>query len=106
MNYSPHTLIKEVPGTTTRDEDGNPVTLPSSDVVMGGCRCEDFDLKYLKGVSGEGITYLYRVISDINSLEEGDRVRAMDGDKVRGEGVVKKVKRTNYLNYQEIWLSK
>lgn len=106
MNYSPHTLIKVIPGSTGRDEDGNPITLPSSEVDLGGCRCDDFDLKYLKGTSGDGISYSYRIISDINSVKEGDKVKAMNGDSVRGEGVVKRVKRTNYLNYQELWLSK
>lgn len=106
MNYAPHTLFKLTPATSGQDEDGNIITTPEGEVLIGDCRCDDFDNKFLSGIQGEGVSYSYRIICDRNSITEGDIVRAKDGETVRGEGRVSKVKRTNYLNYQELWISK
>lgn len=105
MNYSPHKLYKITPASVTEDENGNPVAGSGSEVYIGDCRCDDFDVKYLKG-QGFAYQFTYRVIAERVGVKEGDVVRIMDGENIRGEGIVRRIKQTNYLNYSELWLSK
>lgn len=106
MNYTPHILQRWVPGTF-KEENGDIIPLtPENWADVAPCRCDDADTKYLRGSAGTSYTPTYKVVMDKEAvLKEGDKVRAMIGDVVRGEGVIREKKSTNLLNYQVLWLS-
>lgn len=107
MYYSPHILQLKVITPPERDEYNRPIpgTGGESWQDVCRCRCDDNTTKLFKSENGEWYRPDYRVVCDRSvSVKAGDRVRCMDGDKVRGEGEVYIVKNMNYLCYSELWM--
>lgn len=103
MYYAPHTLEVR---RTFEDKDEYNRTIGVSDMweLVGPCRCDDNTTQQILDVNGKAFIPKYHIVSERNDIKAGDYVRAMDGDRVRGEGEVKRVIQTNYLNYASIYV--
>nr|DAF23234.1 MAG TPA: hypothetical protein [Caudoviricetes sp.] len=107
MNYAPHTLYLKNTSGYTRDEYGRPVAA-KEETWEAVCKCRCDDDTTTKLVSENGITYdsKYHVVCERNiAFKGGEEVRCMEGERVRGEGVVaKKPRNCNYFGYGEFWI--
>ena len=107
MIYSPHILQIKVVKPLDKDEFGRPIpgTGGESWVDVCACRCDDNSTKEFTSTNGSVYRPNYHVVCTGRiSVKEGDSVRCMSGDVVRGEGLVYMVKNLNLLNYSEVWL--
>ena len=103
MYYGPHML--EVRRTVeTRDEYNRTVGITETWESLGPCRCDDNTTLELKDVNGKAYVPKYHIVAERLDVKAGDYVRAVIGDEVRGEGEVKRVIKTNYLNYMSIYV--
>lgn len=103
MYYAPHTLeIKK----TSEERDRYNRTAGTFDwwESVGPCRCDDSTTQEIRDANGKAFIPKYHIVSSRNDIQAGDYVRAMDGENVRGEGEVKRVIRTNYLDYESIYI--
>lgn len=103
MYYCPHVLEvrKEVVG---KDAYNRTVSVATVWETVGPCRCDDNTTSFVDNETGKAYVPSYHIVSDRHDIKAGDYVRAMDGDVVRGEGEVRKVVRTNYLDYISIYV--
>lgn len=107
MMYMPHILQIKVVVPMSRDEFGRPITGTGSESWQDvcGCRCDDNSTKEFTSDNGAVYRPSYHVVCEKEtSIKAGDIIRCVEGDNVRGEGEVYMVKRTNYLNYSDIWV--
>lgn len=104
MIYAPHILQVRKDGIR-RDEYGR-ITASSDDAWMTvcECRCDDDTTQSLTSPNGETYLSRHHVVCPANGVKPGDYIRCVHGGKVRGEGEVRIVKNTNFLNYTEIWV--
>ena len=105
MIYSPHTLYKKKVGSISLDSLGKPVAPSEEWVKVGVCRCDDDTTQELVSENGQVYRSRYHVVYDQNSdVVEGDEIKCVNADgSTRGEGIVGRVQRTNYLRYSELW---
>ena len=107
MIYSPHILQVKVVKPLDKDEFGRPIpgTGGESWVDVCACRCDDNSTKEFSSANGSVYRPNYHVVcTGIISVKEGDSVRCMSVDILKGEGVVYMVKMLNLLNYSELWM--
>lgn len=107
MIFAPHTLHVKVFGEPTKDSIGREIPFSATErlVYVCRCRCDDDNTGEMESDNGHTFTPTYHVVCEKSvDLKEDDEVQCMIGDIVRGEGKVKRVKRTNYFGYTEIWL--
>lgn len=103
MVYGPHILEKRVV-VVTRDSYNRTAGESVSWEKVGACRCDDNSTYEVKDQNGQTYVPRYHIVSDRHDIKAGDYVRAMDGNTVRGEGEVRKVIKTNYLDYMSIYV--
>ena len=104
MYYSPHVLYVKR-HEMTRDEYGR----IQSDIYylekLGECRCDDNDTQELETENGKVYKSKYHIVcGKTKNLKAGDEVVVKRGSLIRGEGVVGRIKSTNYFDYTEIWV--
>lgn len=106
MIYTPHILRLWNPGTSSEDEDGNPITTGGGYVNLCRCRCDDNGQNKMVGVAGEGIVYNHHIVmAEKVILRVGDKVDVLNEDgSQRASGEVKKFTILNRLQYAEIYL--
>lgn len=106
MLYAPHTLYKKQKSVLKFDKYGKP-TPPKGDewVEIGACRCDDDNTQELRSDNGQVYWSSFHVVYDrSDAVQEGDEIRCIGKDgNVRGQGIVGRVKNTNYLEYSELW---
>ena len=106
MIFAPHKLYKQIVSPVQNDEYGQPIfDSEESWEEVCVCRCDDKNTDWY--VSENGSTYVTKhhvVCNGKVDLHEGDYIRCMDGDKLRAEGEVYMVKRSNYFGYTEVYL--
>lgn len=104
--FGPHSLYKKVKGVGVKDEFGRiiPNEYPQWQFVCN-CRCDDnTTTKYTKD-NGEVFVPKYQVVAPLTShIKEGDYIRCMVGDEVRGEGEVDSVRRGNFFQKMVLWI--
>lgn len=105
MLYSPHTLYKKQVGVIQTDALGKPVAPSEEWVKIGGCRCDDDSTQELVSENGKVYRSRYHIVYDRNyQIIEGDEIQCLDADgSIRGQGIVGRVRSTNYLGYSELW---
>lgn len=107
MNYCPHILQKKTLKEPEHDEFGRPVPGTGGEQWMELCRCRCDNNTTKEFTSPNGAVYrpAYHVVAEkVISITEGDEVRCMDGDSIRGKGKVFMVKNLNYFGYSELWV--
>ena len=103
MYYGPHTLeVKRK--VETRDEFNRTVVVDECWMPLGSCRCDDSTTREIVDSNGKAFIPKYHIVADRLPVNTGDYVRALLGDEVRGEGEVKRVIRTNFLDYMSIYV--
>lgn len=108
MYYAPHILQLKVVSAPDTDPYGRVV------IGTGGehwqdicrCRCDDDTTEELVSDNAEVYRSRWHVVSERNGkIKAGDTIRCIERDgAVRGEGVVRIPKRTNYYAYEEYWV--
>lgn len=107
MFFKPHILQIYVPGITTTDPDGNPVTTKGTYQNLDGCRCDDNGAQRSVGVSGQSYVYNQHVVlsKTAHKFSIGEQIRVINKDgSIRAEGTIIKTGEANYHNYSEIYL--
>lgn len=107
MIFAPHILQVKVITEPDRDEYGRPIPGTGGEdwKTVCNCRCDDNTTKEFASENGHIYRPNYHVVCEKKiSLKSGDEIRCMDGEEVRGHGVVYTVKVTNYFNYSELWM--
>ena len=97
--FGPHSLYKLIKATEQRDEVGRIIPNESQQwQFICNCRCDDnTTTKYTKD-NGEVFVPQYQVVAPLTShIKEGDYIRCMVGNEVRGEGEVDSVRRGNFF---------
>ncbi len=103
VTYAPHLLsVRRM--TETRDEYNRVSGVAEEWVVLGGCRCDDNDTTQMTDDTGKAFVPRYHIVSARYGVKAGDYVRCTLNGEVRGEGEVRKVSRTNYLDYMSIYV--
>lgn len=106
MICAPHRLQKRVSVEPQMDEFGR--IIPNEgytweDVCQ--CRCDDNDTASFQSDNGSAYIPKYHVVCDgKRAIEAGDYIRCLDGDNVRAEGEVYRVKNLNLLPYTDLWI--
>lgn len=107
MFYAPHILQVKIQHDVEMDEFGRPVYGTGTDEwkYVCKCRCDDNSTEEFKSENGEVYRPDYHVLCEKNvTVEPGWEIRCLDGDSVRGSGIIHKVKNYNLLPYSEIWM--
>lgn len=107
MLYAPHILQVKVITPPDKDEYNQsiPGTGGESWQDVCPCRCDDNATQEFTSDNGQVYRPDYHVVcGQPVPVKAGDCVRCMDGDAVRGQGEVYRVKSTNYLGYSELWM--
>ena len=107
MIYAPHILQVKVVKPLDKDDYGRPIpgTGGESWVDVCKCRCDDNSTKEFTSDNGSVFRPAYHVVcSGKVSVKAGDSIRCVNGEEVRGEGLVYMVKQLNLLNYSEVWV--
>lgn len=106
MIYAPHKLQRRVTVEPQKDEFGRIIHTGGytwEDICA--CRCDDNDTMSFQSDNGSAYTPKYHIVCDgKRALEAGDYVRCLDGDKVRGEGEIYRLKGFNLMPYTEVWI--
>lgn len=101
--YAPHTLfVREE--RVVRDEHNQTLFKEKVWRKLGSCRCDDNTTEKIVDEAGQAYVPKYHIVSSRLDVKAGDYVRAQVGDVVRGEGEVKRVIKTNYLDYMSIYV--
>lgn len=101
--YAPHTLFVRRE-SVTKDEYNRTQSLEERWERIGGCRCDDSDTSNLVDDAGNAFVPRFHIVSERYGIVAGDIIRVMNGESVRGEGQVRKIVKTNYLNYMSIYV--
>ena len=104
--FSPHSLYKRIKGQEERDEFGRIIPNETSKwQFICNCRCDDnTTTKYTKD-NGNVFVPRYQVVAPLtNHIKEGDYIRCMDGENIRGEGEVDSVKRGTFFSKMVLWM--
>lgn len=107
MIFAPHILQVKVIVPMDKDEFGRPIPGTGCEIwkEVCRCRCDDNTTKEFKSANGELYRPNYHVVCEKRIVvKAGDEARCIDGEDVRGQGVVYAVKGTNYFNYSELWM--
>lgn len=105
MYYAPHTLERRISRGDMRDEHGRLIKGGESWEVLCKCRCDDNMDSTFETDNGKTYRPKYHVVCEGHvDIENGDYVRCMSGDSVRGEGKAFPVEHLNYLPYTELWM--
>lgn len=107
MVFAPHILQLKRTTPLQRDEFGRPIPGSSTEewIELCRCRCDDNTTKEFRSENGQVYRPTYHVVCEGHlSINTGDEVRCIDGENVRGEGIVYVPKKTNFFNYTEIWI--
>lgn len=101
--YAPHTLFigreKEV-----RDEFNRTVSKELLWDYVGRCRCDDNTTVKIVDDAGQAYVPKYHIVAARAECKAGDRVRVMDGERLRAEGEIIRVVKTNYLDYMSLYV--
>lgn len=101
--YAPHVLqVKRT--REIRDRYNRTVEIRTEWEDLCPCRCDDNTTTRINDAAGNAFVPAYHIVASRCEVRAGDIVRAMDGECVRGEGEVKRVIRTNYLDYCSIYV--
>jgi hypothetical protein len=101
--YAPHILsVKRT--AEIRDEYNRVSGVTEEWVELGGCRCDDNDTAQVTDDTGKAFIPRYHVVSERYDVKAGDYIRCTQNGAVRGEGEVRKVSKTNYLDYMSIYV--
>ena len=101
--YAPHTLLVKRK-TQVRDEYNRTLSVDYEWVKVGACRCDDSDTSNLVDDAGNAFIPKYHIVSERNDIKAGDYIKVLNGDSLRGEGEVRRVMKTNFLNYMSIYV--
>lgn len=104
--FGPHSLYKLKKGVEQLDEFGRIIPDESQQwQFICNCRCDDNNtVKYTKE-NGETFVSSYQIVAPLtNRIKEGDYIRCMAGDEVRGEGEVDSVRRGNFFQKMVLWI--
>lgn len=110
MEYAPHFLqIQVADGEEYTDTKGIRRIAGEEWLLLCTCRCDDNDAREVIAVNGVAREYSYHVVYDPTEIEHkfviGERVRILCEDgSIRGEGMVIKPARNNFLDYAELYL--
>lgn len=105
MYYSPHTLWLRTDGTPSYDDKGNPVFAEGDYKQINVCRCDDTSVEEKTDDNGHVYRSTHKIVTEKPiEVKCGDFVRAMDGDKIRGEGKVRNIEKCNWYSYVTIWV--
>lgn len=102
-----HILEKQAITSPSKDEFGReiPDTGEVSWVKVGNCRCDDDTTSKFEDENGQLYIPAYHIVCDRDTpVERGDKIRCLQGEAIKCEGEVRRVKRLNILNYSEIWV--
>lgn len=101
--YAPHIL--QLRGErVVRNEYNQTVAVETVWNTIGPCRCDDNATDSVIDDNGRAFIPRYHMVAARYNIKAGDYVRAMVGDEVRGEGEVRRVIKTNYLDYMSIYV--
>lgn len=105
MIFAPHVLLKK-DMSQDNDEYGQPIASEEEFwTVLCDCRCDDVTTEWRGSENGEIYqTHHHVVCNGKVAISEGDFVKCVQGNELKAEGEVYKVKRCNYFNYTEIYL--
>lgn len=105
MIYAPHILQRKVV-SQSRDELGRVITDGREEwETLCRCRCDNNSTKTFTSVNGSVYRPYYHVVCEGKpAIAEGDYIRCMDGNAVRGEGVVYNRDPKNWFNNLEVWI--
>lgn len=101
--FAPHVLQvrrEEV----LRDADNRSSSVDFDWETLGTCRCDDSDMIQTYDANGSAFIPKHVIVAAQHDVRAGDHVRALLGETVRGEGMVRKVIRTNYLDYMILYV--
>jgi len=107
MEYAPHILWVKSSPSSYRDEYGRTVVTSDGEWrKVSACRCDDNQQTEIRTPSGEWYRPKYKIVAPRDKeIEPGMTVRATNSDgTVRGSGEAKAVTRTNFLDYEVIWI--
>ncbi len=103
-----HILEKQAITSPSKDEFGReiPDTGEVSWVKVGCCRCDDDTTSKFEDANGQLYIPAYHIVCDNKyvTIKAGDKIRCLNGDAIKCEGEVRRVKKLNFLNYSEIWV--
>lgn len=104
MFFAPHELyVRRI--YCGRDEYGRPIKDEVRWDFVCKCRCDDDRHTEIYTDEGKVFRPRYHIVCPRGiALRKTDKVRVMNGDDVRGEGVVADYKTLNVLDYSEIWV--
>jgi hypothetical protein len=105
--FFPHILQKKTEKELERNEYGQPIagTGGTEWTDVCSCRCDDNTTKEFTDENGTVYRSSFHVVCSGNvDIEEGDEVRCLKGDDIRGEGKVYSVSNTNWFNRAEVWI--
>lgn len=101
--YSPHTLYVRR-SSKVKDEFNRTISVSEEWIEVGKCRCDDNSTAQIADDTGQAFIPSYHIVTSRCDIKAGDTIKALDGDKVRGEGTVRRVIRTNYLDYMSVYV--
>lgn len=110
MYFTPHILQVKKVSEAKRDEYGRVIKNNAEEwVTICSCRCSDNTTREFRTDNGSVYRPSYHVVcnGDISTISIGDYARCIQGNSVRGEGVVRPIRRIEHklLNYSELWLN-
>lgn len=103
MFYSPHKLYVRRT-IQTRDEYNRLVQSDPTWNYVCDCRCDDNSTQTIVTENGKEYRPSYAVYCPKNDISEGDEIKVMNEDEVRGQGTVTKKMTLNYLDYSVLWV--
>ena len=106
MIYAPHKIEKRVCIEAQMDEFGRLVFDEYEDWqnVCSG-RCDDNDTTSFQSENGSAYIPKYHIVCDGHrDIKAGDYIRCMNGNEIRAEGEVFRVKNLNLMPYTEVWI--
>ena len=103
MFYAPHDLYK-IEEFVQRDAYGSILGVETREVFVCKCRCDDSGEVEMKTDNGRAFIPKYHIVCPRVGIKAGDNVVAYHDGKIRGKGEVKKTARTNFYDYEELWV--
>lgn len=106
MYFSPHILQALVEQEPEYDSDGQIIVKPEENMwkTIGACRCDDDGTQELKSDNGEMYMSHCHIVYEGGGIKDGMRIRCMNDEVIKAEGIARNPKTCNYFNYSEIWI--